>query len=211
MLGIYGGTFNPIHYGHLRAAIEIKEYFSLEQIRFIPCYQPVHKHTDIANADMRWHMLKLALKDISGMVADKRELQRQGNSYMLDTLISLKQDFPQQKLLLIIGTDAFLQLSSWYKWQQLFDYAHILVMQRPNIPLTPVSEFLQTRICNNIATFNAQQCGKIFFQNITQLDISASLIRTQHAAGKNIRFLLPDQIINYIQTQQLYRNLHANR
>lgn len=210
MLGIYGGTFNPVHYGHLRTAIEVKEAFALESVRMLPCYQPPHRHQPTVSAKMRQQMLELAIAHQPDLICDSRELEREGYSYMVDTLATLKQDFPKESLLLFMGTDAFGGLSSWHQWQDLFKLAHIVVMTRPNSINPCLSEFLKTRLCDSKATLNHHEAGKLFFQSVTQLDISATLIRTRQAQGKSLRFLLPDNVIDYIEQHQLYRNLNAN-
>lgn len=210
MIGIYGGTFNPVHYGHLRSAIEVKEAFALDTVRLLPCYQPPHKHQPTVSANQRLQMLKLAIINTPDLICDSRELEREGYSYMVDTLVTLKQDFPDESLLLFIGTDAFAGLSSWYQWQDLFKLAHIVVMTRPNSVNPILSDFLKKRVCDSKTGLNHTQSGKLFFQSVTQLDISATLIRTLQSEGKSLHFLLPDNVIDYIEQHQLYRNLNAN-
>ena len=141
MIGIFGGTFDPIHYGHLRSALEVKDIFGLNEVRLIPCASPPHREQPAVTAEMRLQMLELAIKNQPGLKIDTRELDRhkvsdQTPSYMVDTLKSLRQEFPAEPLLLFIGTDAFKHLTSWHQWQQLFDYAHIVVMTRPGFDNT---------------------------------------------------------------------------
>ncbi|PPD32864.1 MAG: nicotinic acid mononucleotide adenylyltransferase, partial [Methylomonas sp.] len=128
MIGIFGGTFDPVHYGHLRSALEVKELFGLDEVRLIPCYQPPHRDQPKASATMRLQMLQQAINHEPGLVVDSRELNRAGPSYMVDTLKSLREEFSEQTLLLFIGSDAFENLTSWHRWQQLFDYAHLVVL-----------------------------------------------------------------------------------
>ena len=141
MIGVYGGTFDPVHFGHLRTALEVKEYFALDEIRLIPCSQPPHRETPLTPPKMRLEMLRLAVNNQQGMVIDNRELEREGYSYMIDTLRSLKNEFSNKPLLLFIGTDAFEGLMDWHLWQQLFDYSHIVVMSRPNYKQPILSRF----------------------------------------------------------------------
>ncbi len=212
MIGIYGGTFNPVHYGHLRTALEIKEIFGLEQIRLIPCYQPVLKGEPSVTAITRLKMLELAIIGEKELVSDSRELDRQGASYMVDTLSSLRDEFPRQSLLLLIGSDAFTNLEQWYQWQLLFDYAHVIVMTRPDYTnKISVSHFFKTRLIINPVILRQTLAGKLYFQSVTQLAISSTQIREILVKKRSPRFLMPDNVINYIQQNKLYRNLNANQ
>ena len=131
MIGVYGGTFDPVHYGHLRTALEVNEYFSLDELRLIPCSRPPHRVSPMAAADMRLQMLRLAVGNDPVFIIDKRELTRGGPSYMVDTLISIREEVAEVPLLLFIGADGFRYLTSWFQWERLFDFAHIVVMSRP--------------------------------------------------------------------------------
>ena len=210
MIGIYGGTFNPVHYGHLRSALEVKEIFELDEIRLIPCYQPALKNQPTVSALKRLEMLELAVANHAGFVCDNRELVRQGASYMVDTLALLKDDYPNQNLLLFIGSDAFAGLTQWYQWQTLFDYAHIVVMTRPDAKKIVLNDFFKTRVVNLSSELKHASAGKLYFQNITQLAISSTIIRGLLSAQRSIHFLVPSNVINYIQYNKLYRNINAD-
>jgi nicotinate-nucleotide adenylyltransferase len=205
MIGIYGGTFNPIHFGHLRTALEIKEIFSLHEVRLIPCAQPAHREIPLTSPQMRLKMLELAVQGHQGLVVDKRELDRTGFSYMIDTLISLRNEHTTPPLLLIIGTDAFKGLENWHQWQHLFNYAHIIVITRPTYQQQELSDFLTTKLTKNKDKLKSEISGYLFFQSVTQLDISASMIRDTIKEGLNPAFLLPNPVIEYIKTNQLYK------
>lgn len=205
MIGIFGGTFDPIHYGHLRAALEVKELLSLTEVRFIPSAIPPHRKHPTVNAIQRQHMVKLAIQDQADFICDDRELGRQGKSYMVDTLASLRQDFPSQPLLLCIGTDAFNQLNTWYQWQRLFDFAHVVVMTRPSFNKQQSDNFFTARYTEDKTVLANTLAGKLYFQAITQLDISATAIRQLIAQQRNPRFLLPDTVLDFITHQQLYQ------
>ncbi len=211
MIAIYGGTFNPIHLGHLRVALEIKETFEFDEIRFIPCYQPALKNKPLVTASMRLKMLELAIAGQQGFVCDSRELDRAGTSYMVDTLASLRDEFQTESLALLIGNDAFISLEKWYQWQKLFDYSHVIVMTRPDSCKIPLVPFLKPRFINNPALLKQTLAGKLYFQKVTQLAISSTKIRHLLATAHSSRFLIPDNVINYIQQNQLYRNLNANQ
>ena len=206
MIGVFGGTFDPVHYGHLRSALEVKEIFGLEQIRLIPSAQPPHRQTPQASAVNRMDMLKLAIESVDGFVADNREIERTGPSYMVITLAALRREYPASPLLLFIGGDAFKKLTTWHEWRHLFNYAHIVVLTRPNYPVEPAHEFFITRLTSSKEELVSQLSGKLFFQAITQLDISATAIRKMVGNRQDPRFLLPDAVIAYIYQHQLYQS-----
>ena len=205
MIGIFGGTFDPVHYGHLRSALEVKEIFGLTEVRLIPSAHPPHREQPAATALMRLHMLELSIKNQPGLIIDTRELNRHGASYMVDTLSSLRQEFKDEPLLLFIGSDAFNHLKTWHRWQHLFDYAHIVVMTRPGFKIQNLDEFFKAKLATGITELAHNLTGKLYFQQITQLDISATAIRNMIAKQQNPGFLLPDAVINYIRQCKLYQ------
>ncbi|CAA9890207.1 putative nicotinate-nucleotide adenylyltransferase [Candidatus Methylobacter favarea] len=204
MIGIFGGTFDPIHYGHLRSAVEVEDIFGLTEIRFIPGANPPHREQPVALAAQRMQMLELAIKNRPGLIADARELDREGYSYTVDTLKSLRREFPRLPLLLFIGSDAYNNLTAWHQWRQLFDYAHVVVMTRPGCRRQELDELFKVTQAKEIKELAQNAAGKLFFQRITQLDISATAIRTMIAEKKNPAFLLPDAVIEYIKQHKLY-------
>ncbi len=204
MLGVYGGTFNPVHYGHLRTALEVKELFGLEQLRMVPCRLPPHREQPDADGETRLAMLELAIAGTPGLTADRRELDRNGPSYMVDTLASLREESPADGIVLFIGADAFAGLEHWHRWQALFDHAHIVVMTRPACKMPEMTVFLHERLCEDRRQLMHQPAGLLFFQAVTALDISATMIRRLIAEGRNPKFLLPDNVIAYIRQHQLY-------
>ena len=205
MIGLFGGTFDPVHYGHLRSALEVKEIFGLTEVRLIPSAQPPHRDQPAATALMRLHMLELAIKNQPGLIIDTRELNRHGTSYMVDTLKSLRQEFKDEPLLLFIGSDAFNHLKTWHQWQHLFDTAHIVAMTRPGFEIQNLDEFFKARLATGITELAHDPAGKLYFQQVTQLDISATAIRNMIAKQQNPGFLLPDTAIAYIRQHKLYQ------
>ncbi len=205
-IGVYGGTFDPIHYGHLRTALEVKEVLQLDQLRLVPSCRPPHRDSPAANAGQRLQMLRLAIAEEPGLLADARELERSGPSYMVDTLQSLHDEIEGCSLLLIIGSDAFRTLNGWYQWQQLFDLAHVLVMHRPGevIYEAELSPFFRQCFCADREVLKKRRFGCLSFQAVTQLSISASQIRRILLEKRNPRFLLPDAVLHYIRTERLY-------
>ena len=204
MIGIYGGTFNPIHYGHLRTALEVSEIFALDEMRLLPCAQPAHRAEPEVSAAMRLQMLQLAIKGTAALQIDTRELQRAGPSYMVDTLASIRAEIAQLPLILFIGSDAFNGLTRWHCWQKLSDYAHIVVMTRPGFAPDPLPGFYTDKRVDDRQSLKSCPSGKIYFQQVTQLDISATAIRKMLAENKSARFLLPESVIDYIQAKRLY-------
>ena len=205
MIGVYGGTFDPIHYGHLRTALEVKEHFALDELRLLPCAQPAHRADPEVSADMRLQMIKLAIEGYPQFACDTRELKRAGPSYMVDTLASIRAEIAAVPLVLFIGTDAFNGLSAWHRWQSLCNYAHIVVMTRPHFEPEPLVDFFKDKLVDDRQSLKSCPGGKIYFQRVTQLDISATLIRQMFADKKNTSFLLPESVIDFIQANRLYR------
>lgn len=209
-IGILGGTFDPIHYGHLRPALELLETLELAEVRFIPCRIPAHRGTPQVTAEQRLMLVQAAIAGQPGFIADDRELRREGTSYMVDTLATLRDEFGQETpLCLIIGADAFRELSTWSRWQDLVKVAHIVVMQRPGAPQAlpaTLAEWAAPRIAPDAATLRERPAGRILFQPVTQLDISATQIRALLARGQSPRYLLPEAVLACIHDWALYRS-----
>lgn len=206
-IGILGGTFDPVHFGHLRPALDVAEQLSLEHIRLIPSAEPPHRAEPVATAQQRVALLQLAIKNNPRFVVDDRELHRKGPSYTVDTLYSLKQEFPESSFYLMLGTDAFLGIQSWQEWNQLIELAHIVVMQRPNETLTmpaDLEQWYQQYLANEESQYKL--AGSIIPVTVTQLAISASQIRNQLAEGESPQFLLPDAVISLIEMLGLYQS-----
>lgn len=209
MIGIYGGTFDPVHYGHLRTALEVKEALGLEELRFLPCGLPPHRRPPDAPAEMRLKMLELALRDaVPGFRIDTRELQREGPSYMVDTLISIREEVGATPLCLILGLDAFCGLPSWHRWRELFDLAHLIVMRRPDAEEfaadATLAGLMQGRRVEAVEALRPKPAGFVHFLEVTQLAIAATQIRQLIRAGHDPRYLLPDAVLEFIREQALY-------
>src|SRR5438552_2155932 len=136
-IGILGGTFDPIHLGHLRMAIELYEALDLARVHILPCYHPVHRKFPVASPEHRFEMVKTAVADEPSLFADDREIRRQGPSYFIDTLLEMRQEMPKTPLCLLLGIDAFLGFTSWHRWQEILDEAHLIVAYRPYYQLPP--------------------------------------------------------------------------
>lgn len=210
LIGILGGTFDPIHNGHLRPALEVLEALGLTEVRFIPSRRPPHREQPAATVAQRLAMLELAIADQPGFRIDDRELRRDGPSYMVDTLRSLRTQLGEDcSLCLILGTDAFDGLQSWHRWQEIPELVHLVVLHRPGagLPLSQVlGDLVGQRKLHHAQDLRVRPAGGILFQPVTQLDISATAIRAQLAAGNSPRYLLPETVWAYIRDQDLYRS-----
>ena len=208
MIGIFGGTFDPVHFGHLRPALEVQQALGLNEVRFIPAGQPPHRETPYASTPQRLSMLRAAIEDQPGFVVDERELRREGPSYMVDTLASLREEVGQTPLCLILGYDAFLGLPGWHQWNSLIELAHLVITHRPGWNHDELEDALQSLVkqCETeVERLSEQAAGGLLFVPVTQLDISATIIREQIRAGQDIRYLLPDTVYRIIREQKLYR------
>ncbi|MBL1142067.1 MAG: nicotinate-nucleotide adenylyltransferase [Proteobacteria bacterium] len=208
LIGILGGTFDPIHDGHLRLALEAQEQLSLEQVRLVPVNIPPHRETPVASAVHRQRMIELAINEQPYLFIDCRELESKKTSYSINTLKSLRQEYTDDSLCLILGHDAFNKIDSWKDWQTLLEYAHIIVANRPNESSTNVSNELQTwteehQIKNQI-NLKTEPAGAIYFINIPMLDISSSMIRQRYMESRPVNDLLPTTIQTYIKDNNLY-------
>jgi nicotinate-nucleotide adenylyltransferase len=195
MIGVLGGTFDPVHFGHLRPALEVMQALGLEQVRFVPNRIPPHRETPWLDVGKRLELLKTAIDDQPGFYLDQREIHREGHSYMVDTLESLRTEFPSQGLCLIVGMDAFLGLKQWHQWQRIPELCHLVVTTRPGSEIDP--DFigsLPATLATSVSALTKQAAGKILLQSVTQLDISASRIRMMLAEGQSVRYLLPDEV-----------------
>jgi nicotinate-nucleotide adenylyltransferase len=206
-----GGTFDPIHAGHLRSAVELREALALDELRFVPCHVPPHRHAPVASAAQRLRMLELAIADEPGLSIDTRELQRDEPSYSINTLIALRAELGAAcALSLIVGMDAFAQLHTWHRWQEILDYAHIIVIARPGSELPQhgaVADLLRAKRAD-AGIVKQQNCGSIVGVELTPLPISATAIRNLIQAARSPRYLLPDAVWNYIRAQRLYQSAH---
>lgn len=207
-IALLGGTFDPIHYGHLRLALEIQQALDLPTIQFVPCQLPVHKPQAHATAEQRIAMLELALQDQPTFSLDTREITRSSPSYMIHTLQSMRQEVgPETPIILIMGADSFQQLHTWHQWEDLLTQAHLVLASRPGYPLPtegPLIPLMQQCLVTEPHLLHQQSAGAIYCQSITHLDISSTTIRSQCQQGYNPRFLLPDTVLNYINNAHLY-------
>lgn len=212
-LGLFGGTFNPIHMGHLRAAVEVTEAFSLDRLLLIPSANPPHKSTDgMASARERLEMLRLAIEGVPFFEASDLELARTGPSYTIDTLRYFQNHFGRESTIhFVVGQDAFSEITTWKSFKQLFATAHFIVMARPGARLKSLEDFIRTNISKDYqydgtsSLYSHPEWCSIFCHNVTHLDISATKIRECIQQGRSIRFLVPPQVEAFIKRKGLYR------
>jgi nicotinate-nucleotide adenylyltransferase len=210
-LGIFGGTFDPVHYGHLRLAEEARSHLGLAQVVWVPAGRPALRNRPQTSPDNRLAMVQLAIAGNPDFAVDSGEVVADGPSYTVDTLKRLRAEHgPQRPLVLLLGADAFARLEGWHRWQDLFDLAHIAVATRPGHPLkvgageTALDHVFGARY-GAAADIATTSCGFIVPFTIRALDISATALRGYLAAGESPRYLAPDAVLDYIHHHQLYR------
>ncbi|PAV48133.1 nicotinic acid mononucleotide adenylyltransferase [Pseudomonas sp. HAR-UPW-AIA-41] len=207
-IGVLGGTFDPIHIGHLRGALEVAELLALDEVRLIPSARPPHRDTPQVTAEQRLQLVRLAAEGEPLLRVDDRELARATPSWTIDTLESLRAELGvDDQLFLLLGWDAFCGLPSWHRWTELLQHCHLLVLQRPDAD-TEAPEALRDLLAARSVNEPAALCGpagQIAFVWQTPLAVSATDIRRRLATGRSVRFLLPDAVLHYIDAHGLYR------
>ncbi|MEE9424569.1 MAG: nicotinate-nucleotide adenylyltransferase [Methylococcales bacterium] len=209
MIAVLGGSFDPIHIGHLRIAIEVRDQFQADEVRLIPCGLPPHRDPFIASADQRLQMLELAIENEPALLVDDREIRQSRMSYTVDTLTDLRQEIGQQSLCLIIGADAYQQLDTWHQWTQLLNLAHLVVVQRPGYTMTTsakVADYTAKRCTNNVQQLKQQHAGLVYFLKTPPLEISSTRIKALLAEHKSIRCLVPDSVFRWLQQHRIYQS-----
>ncbi len=206
-IGLFGGTFDPIHYGHLRTAFELWQAVGLEEVRFLPTGEPPHRDAPRADAALRIAMVRAASADQPAFVIDDRETRREGRSYSVDTLAGLRAEFPERSLCLLLGMDAFLGLPTWHRWRELPELAHIVVAHRPGwkAPTTgPLGELMVDRGTGGVRDLHTARAGRIFVHAVTQLEISSTELRDLIVDGHDPRYLVPDVVRDMLRASGCY-------
>ncbi len=216
LVGILGGTFNPIHFGHLRMAQELADALALDEVKFIPSAKPPHKDSVTVSAEHRSAMVQAAIADnplftLDELKFNRFELNHDGASYTIDTLISLRESLGKNTALcLMMGSDVFIKLNTWHRWQELLDYAHIVLVQRPqsqpqgDLP-KEMEALMRDHYTEQHSDLSDESAGFITMQNITEQDISATYIRNLLKHRQSVRYLLSDVVGEYIQQHRLYQ------
>jgi nicotinate-nucleotide adenylyltransferase len=206
-IGILGGTFDPIHLGHLRMAVELYQALDLAKVHITPTFMPMYRKQPVASPEQRLAMVKCAVKGEPALFADDREIRRGGPTYAIDTLHEMRAEMPETPLCLLVGIDAFLGFASWHRWEEILNYAHIIVAHRPHyhLPLDGIiADLIQAQGHKEISFIHENMSGGILLRPITALEISATDIRKQIAMGRNPRYLLPDGVYDYINQNGIY-------
>ena len=209
-LAIFGGTFDPIHYGHLRCADQARDMMNLETLYLLPAGNPPHRMTPFTTAEQRLEMIRLALEEFPSLGIDEREIQRNGPSYMVDTLKELRSEFPQRPLLLLVGQDAANYLHSWYEWEQLFALTHLVTFPRPGTRpqyRQDLAKLISQRSCPDLQSLLSLDVGGVLHLELKLIDISATAVQNIIRRGQSPRGMLPNAVLDYIDENQLY--LHA--
>ena len=204
----YGGTFNPIHNGHLQASFEVAELLNAESIHLLPNCIPPHKSNPSETPEQRLTMCELATSIDHRLQIDSRELLREQASYTIDTLKQLRREFADDSLVFMIGMDSLNSLDTWADWQQLTDFAHLLVVPRGGCAksLNPaISQYLMQVETQDISLLTTKLNGHIYLADTTELEISSSQIRQRYQAGLNCLCLLPAAVNEYIIKHDLYK------
>ena len=216
-LGLLGGTFDPVHYAHLRLAEELADALGLSEVRFVPASVPPHRGAPRASAEQRRRMVELAIAGNPRFSLDDRELHREGASYSYDTLTEVRGEIGDRPLCLLMGADAFVALTTWHRWEEVLDLAHVVVARRPGYPLEQLAASLPGALKSQYVHRHLpdargarlEPAGRIFTHELTALDVSATALRRQISRGGSLRYLLPDAVIAYIESQRLYRTPDA--
>jgi nicotinate-nucleotide adenylyltransferase len=212
-IGIIGGTFDPIHFGHLRLAEELGETLKLAEVRLVPSGTPPHRSAPQVAAEHRLAMVRLAAADNPRFTVDDREMRRAGPGYTYDTLAALRAESGgSASFVLLLGADAFLEFATWHRWHELFDLAHIAIAHRPGFPAErwgermpqPLAREYAARLMQQPLATHLQPAGGIVVVPFTALDFSATAIRVRLRGGASPRYLLPDSVIDYIRQHRLY-------
>ena len=207
-IGVLGGTFDPVHIGHLRGALEVAETLALDELRLTPSARPPHRDKPQVSAKDRLAMVECAVAGVAPLVVDARELQRDKPSYTIDTLELMRAELAvSDQVFLLLGWDAFCGLPTWHRWEELLQHCHILVLQRPDADSEPpdaLRNLLAARSVSDPLALKGSS-GQIAFVWQTPLAVSATQIRQLLASGKSVRFLVPDAVLAYIDAHGLYR------
>ena len=206
MIAIFGGTFDPVHYGHLRPAFEVQEALGIGQMHFVPLRDAPHRNQPEVSPELRCALVRAALGRRSGVCVDDRELHRDGPSYSYDTLTSFRQQWPNAPLVLLLGEDAFRSFLFWHRPLDILELTHLVVMQRPGEYQfdTQLQTLINERQADSPRELHEALAGRIYFQQVTQLDISSTGIRELCAGGRDISGLVPDAVAEIIERLKLY-------
>jgi nicotinate-nucleotide adenylyltransferase len=206
-IGIFGGTFDPIHNGHMRTALELRDSLRLAKVKFLPAGNPPHRDQTQATAEMRLAMVQAAVADEPGFSVDDREVRRTGLSYSVDTLTELRAEHPDRSLCLLLGMDAFLGLPGWHRWREILDLAHVVVAHRPGWKAPtqgPLGEVMVDHGTGTVRELHELVAGRVYVHAVTQLEISSTELRQLISRGGDPRYLVPDSVCKVLRDTGWY-------
>lgn len=204
MIGIFGGTFDPVHYGHLRPAREVMSTLSLQKLFLVPASTPPHRQPPVVDAAQRLQMTQLAVTEFPELTVDDGEIQRGGTSYTVDTLQTYRQLYPQTPMCLLVGSDVFASLETWHQWQRIPELAHLVVMQRPHHKADAIPQWSEDRVTQEISELSTTLAGKVYRCAVTLQDISATAVRQAIGRHADVAHMVPAPVLQYIQQHHLY-------
>jgi nicotinate-nucleotide adenylyltransferase len=205
LICLFGGTFDPVHYGHLKPLNELQQYLAADAVYVLPASVPPHRPAPLASSEQRQNMLQLALREYPGFILDSRELERSGPSWTVLTLQSFRQQYPDASLCLVMGSDAFNGLSSWYHWQQIPQLANIIVIERAGMKTAKRPDWATEHLVRDVDSLRESKSSSILYVSLKGYDISATEIRQRMAQKLDVTGMLPDKVIDYIRQNGIYQ------
>ena len=205
LICLFGGTFDPVHYGHLKPLNELQQYLAADAVYVLPASIPPHRPAPQASSEQRQNMLQLALREYPGFILDSRELERSGPSWTVLTLQSFRQQYPDASLCLVMGSDAFNGLSSWYHWQQIPQLANIIVIERAGMETAKRPDWATEHLVRDVDSLRESKSSSILYVSLKGYDISATEIRQRMAQKLDVTGMLPDKVIDYIRQNGIYQ------
>ncbi|MFW2438315.1 MAG: nicotinate-nucleotide adenylyltransferase [Arenicellales bacterium] len=205
LICLYGGTFDPVHYGHLEPLHELQQKLVADAVYILPASVPPHRPAPVASSQQRVEMLQLALREFPEFILDGRELERSGPSWTVLTLQSFRQQYPDDNLCLVMGSDAFAGLPTWYHWQEILQLAHIIVIERAGEPDTSLPDWATEYMIDDVAKLRDRKCSSVLPVRLKGYDISATDIRQRLNKGLDIDGMLSDEVADYIRRNGLYQ------
>lgn len=203
-IGLYGGTFDPVHLGHVNAAASVRDHLDLDRVQMILSARPGHRDQPETQNQHRWQMLQMVCAEHEGLVADDSELRRPGKSYAIDTLRQVREQWPDAQLCWILGMDSYQTLPTWEKWRELLNYCHLVVVQRPEYYGDTNSELMDLERDHQSESIGSAQAGCIVFLRLPMQNISSSQVRGYRHNGRSAETLLDHRVWSYIKQHDLY-------
>ncbi len=206
LICLHGGTFDPVHYGHLRPLDELQQKLAADAVYILPASIPPHRPAPLAGSQQRVEMLQLALQEYPDFILDSLELERSGPSWTVPTLQSFRQQYPDDSLCLVMGSDAFDSLTTWYHWQEILPLAHIIIIERAGESACSKPDWATEYMVDDMAKLRDRKCSSVMPVSLKGYDISSTDIRRRINEGQDIDGMVSDEVIDYIRRNGLYQN-----